>query len=62
MVKHILNILVIAGLLVALPCFAETREYSLVIAKEQVYITGKPLKRVTVNGSIPGPTLQFNEG
>ena len=62
MVKHILSVLVIAELLVALPCFAETREYSLVVAKEQVYITGKPLKRVTVNGSIPGPTLQFNEG
>ena len=62
MVKHILSILVIAGLLVALPCFAKTQEYSLVIAKEQVYITGKPLKRVTVNGSLPGPTLQFNEG
>ncbi len=54
--------LVIAGVLVALPCVAETREYSLVVAKAQVYITGKPLERVTVNGSIPAPTLQFNEG
>ena len=62
MVKHLLNILVITALLVALPCFAETREYSLVIAEEQVYITGKPLERVTVNGDIPAPTLQFNEG
>ncbi len=62
MVRYVLSILVIAGLLVALPCFAEAQEHSLVVAKEQVYITGKPLKRVTVNGSIPGPTLQFNEG
>ena len=62
MVKYILRILVIAGVIVALPCVAEMREYSLVITKAQVYITGKPLERVTVNGSIPAPTLQFNEG
>ena len=25
-------------------------------------ITGEPLNRITINGSIPGPTLEFTDG
>lgn len=41
---------------------AKPREYALVINKETVNITGTPLKRITVNGGIPGPTLKFTVG
>lgn len=36
--------------------------YRLEIAQQTVNITGKPLKKITVNGTIPGPTLRFTEG
>lgn len=38
------------------------REYTLVIKEEFVNKTGKQVKGMTVNGSIPGPTLEFTEG
>ncbi len=44
------------------PAFAATQEYSLVIDKEILNITGKPLKRIAINGAIPGPTLEFTDG
>lgn len=47
-------------LLAALPARAE--EYSLTIAREVVNITGHPVKKITINGTIPGPTLRFTEG
>lgn len=46
----------------AFPAFAGTQEYTLVIAREIVNITGKPLERITINGTIPGPTLEFTDG
>lgn len=36
--------------------------YHLTITNEIVNITGKLLKKITVNGTIPGPTLRFTEG
>ena len=41
---------------------AETREYSLTISRQEVMITGQPLKKITLNGTIPGPVLRFKEG
>jgi CopA family copper-resistance protein len=38
------------------------REYTLIIKEELVNKTGKEVKGMTVNGSIPGPTLEFTEG
>lgn len=38
------------------------REYELVIDKKKVNITGKEVMGMAINGSIPGPTLQFTEG
>lgn len=47
-------------LLQAAPTLAKT--YDLEIKKEQVAITGKPIEAITINGQIPGPTLNFKEG
>ncbi len=37
-------------------------EYTLVLKEEIVNKAGKEVKGMTVNGSIPGPTLEFTEG
>lgn len=37
-------------------------EYNLDIARQTVNITGHPVKKITVNGVIPAPTLRFTEG
>ncbi len=51
-------------LLLLFPALAhsEIREYHLTIARETVNLTGEPVKAMTINGSIPGPTLRFVEG
>jgi FtsP/CotA-like multicopper oxidase with cupredoxin domain len=42
--------------------FAEIIEYYLDIAQQDVNITGNPVPAMTINGTIPGPTLRFKEG
>lgn len=44
------------------PVYAETSEYSLTIERQPVNFSGNMVKKITVNGSIPGPTLRFREG
>ncbi|MBK7361492.1 MAG: copper resistance system multicopper oxidase [Micavibrio sp.] len=41
---------------------ARAEEYNLTIAREPVNITGNTVKKITVNSTIPGPTLRFTEG
>ena len=41
---------------------AAVKEYHLEIAENTVNITGKNLKRITVNGQFPAPQLEFEEG
>lgn len=41
---------------------AEVREYSLVISYQNVNFTGRDAQAMTINGSIPGPTLRFKVG
>jgi len=63
MMNDVLKILTLGWLLAsAMLSSAQTQDYSLVVNKEFVNITGKPLPRVTINGGIPGPTLEFTEG
>ncbi len=38
------------------------RVYDLTIAYETVNFTGKDVQAMTINGGIPGPNLEFNEG
>ncbi|MCB2183824.1 MAG: multicopper oxidase domain-containing protein [Desulfobulbaceae bacterium] len=42
--------------------WAETVDYDLVIKKQKVNFTGTAVQAMTINGTIPGPTLRFNEG
>ena len=37
-------------------------EYDLVIETQEVNFTGRPVKALTINGRIPGPTLTLTEG
>ena len=53
--------LLVAGFLAA-PAYAKTSEYTLNIERSIKNITGKPIEKITVNGSIPAPTLRFTEG
>ncbi len=53
--------LLMVGVLSA-PAYAKTIEYNLTVERLPVNITGTPLKKVTVNGGIPAPTLRFTEG
>jgi FtsP/CotA-like multicopper oxidase with cupredoxin domain len=41
---------------------AEVVEYSLNIEETQISPAGKPVKALTINGGLPGPTLRFKEG
>ncbi len=41
---------------------AAVKEYDLTIAEQTVNVTGKPLKRITVNGKFVAPLLEFEEG
>jgi CopA family copper-resistance protein len=41
---------------------AATVEYKLTIAQDEINITGKSARGMTINGGIPGPTLRFKQG
>jgi len=62
--KHITFIMV----LINFSAFAQNtdslpvREYTLTISEENVILAGKEVSGMTINGSIPGPTLRFVEG
>lgn len=45
-----------------LAAHAEIREYNLTISRQAVTVDGKTSEKITVNGAIPGPVLQFTEG
>jgi FtsP/CotA-like multicopper oxidase with cupredoxin domain len=49
-------------LLVGSSVSAEIREYSLVIEYKDVSFTGRNVKAMSINNSIPGPTLRFKKG
>lgn len=42
--------------------FGAVKEYQLVIDESPVNLTGKSLKRISVNGQFPAPLLEFEEG
>ncbi len=54
--------LILYTLLAHINAQAATVGYDLTIAQQEVNITGKPARGMTINGGIPGPTLQFKEG
>jgi hypothetical protein len=52
----------LALLLAGAPAAAATVEYELVVAEREVSVTGRPVRALTLNGGIPGPTLRFTAG
>ncbi|EHU1306271.1 MULTISPECIES: copper resistance system multicopper oxidase [Acinetobacter] len=58
--SHVL--LIGVGLFSSTWVMAAVKEYDLTIAEQTVNITGKPLKRITVNGKFVAPLLEFEEG
>ena len=63
MSKKLSHVLLIGiGLFSSTWVIAAVKEYDLTIAEQTVNITGKPLKRITVNGKFVAPLLEFEEG
>ena len=63
MKKNILSLIFLLTLLAHLQtAIAQIVEYELVISKERISILDTPAEKITVNHTIPGPTLKFNEG
>ncbi|MGI9534569.1 MAG: multicopper oxidase domain-containing protein [Thermodesulfobacteriota bacterium] len=60
MKKILLTILFISVL--PADSFSETKEYNLVIENKLFNFTGEDVVAMSVNGSVPGPTLRFKEG
>ncbi|MBJ9476356.1 copper resistance system multicopper oxidase [Acinetobacter baumannii] len=60
--KTISSLVTVFGLLVSPWTLAAIKEYHLNINEQQVNVTGKPLKRITVNGKFTAPLLEFEEG
>lgn len=55
-------LLICSGGLSALPTTAKTVEYTLTLARQKVTLDGKTTEKITINGTLPGPTLRFTEG
>ncbi len=64
MLKWIKQVLIylLFCILPATPVLAEVVEYDLTLSQQDVNITGSSVPAMTVNGTIPGPTLRFKEG
>ncbi|MDC5083163.1 copper resistance system multicopper oxidase [Acinetobacter baumannii] len=60
--KTISSLVAVFGLLVSPWTLAAIKEYHLNINEQQVNVTGKTLKRITVNGKFTAPLLEFEEG
>jgi FtsP/CotA-like multicopper oxidase with cupredoxin domain len=63
MQKHYLWVMALLGMMtLSSPALAATDEYNLTIDRQMVNVTGTPVEKITVNGSLPAPTLRFKEG
>jgi len=60
--KSLATLTALTALAVCAPVWAATVTYDLTIARQPVTITGKPLSKVTVNGTLPAPVLRFKQG
>ena len=50
------------SLFISCSTFAQVKEYHLTVDEQVVNITGKAVKRITVNGQFPAPALEFEQG
>ena len=63
--RYMRYFIVVASIFMVGPVFPRAAvlvEQALVIERKIVNVTGTPVEKVTVNGTIPGPTLHFTEG
>ncbi|MFC6051804.1 copper oxidase [Acinetobacter sp. Ac_877] len=56
------HLVIVVGLLSSTFAFSAVKEYHLTVDEQPVNITGKTVKRITVNGQFPAPNLEFEEG
>ena len=62
MKKNLYIIIVFLASIYSSPAYGETVEYDLFIEYKTVNFTGKEVEAMTINGTIPGPTLYMREG
>ena len=63
MSTHIYQRLIMAVCLcTSVSVYAQVKEYHLTIDEKTVNLTGKAVKKITVNGQFPAPALEFEEG
>ena len=60
--KHVCIFLALFSILSNTSVYGAVREYSLVIAEQEVRIQGLSTTGMTINGRIPGPTIYFQKG
>jgi hypothetical protein len=60
--KNFIKTLLLVVFLAPPPLWGAVMNYDLTIARQQLNMTGKPAWAMTINGTIPGPTLRFTEG
>lgn len=60
-IRH-LSYIIVSSILLSSYAYGAVREYNLTIAQQPVTIRDKTAEGMTINGSIPGPILRFNEG
>ena len=61
MILRILGCVLLCLVFIA-PVYAKRVEYTLVVDKQPRSLTGKTVDAITINGQLPGPTLEFVEG
>ena len=59
--KIFLSINLILNLAIACPSIAKVVQYDLTINYKKMNFTGKGISTMSINDSIPGPTLRFRE-
>ncbi len=61
-IHHLWMVMLLVVGIIPAPAQAKISEYTLVIERLPVNITGKSIEKITVNGGIPAPTLRFAQG
>ena len=55
-------LILLFSLIICFPVYSQTVEYNLVIQNNMLNFSGEDVVAMSINGSVPGPTLEFKEG
>jgi len=55
-------LILLFSLIICFPVYSQTVEYNLVIQYNILNFSGEDVVAMSINGSVPGPTLEFKEG